>query len=408
MLRRTPLATKNLTHNLPRTIVSIGGVMLAVVLMFMQLGFLGAVGDTATVVYQRMPMDVVVRSPDYLHLFEADSVDERVGDLLRGLPEVERVIPLDASLAAWRNPRTRETRSIATLGITPESPGVLTDELRERVERLTSPAFVLVDRESGPEFVPTASNSQPNNSQLNRGPNPNADLRFSDAHLWSTAEVNGLRVRIVETFQLGTGLAAAGAMIVSRDGFRRLQRGQHDGRASLLLIQTPNGVSPAQAQQAIQARLDALGWGSLQVRTRNEAFRQEIQRWYFETPIGMIFMMGVGLAVVVGSVICYMVLSTEVMANLAEYATLKAMGYPNRFLGGVLLRQSAWIAALAFLPATLFAQILYVLTSRIADIPIEMTAMRVLLVAVLSLVMCMVAGLVALKKLAKAEPASLF
>jgi putative ABC transport system permease protein len=411
MLQRTPLASKNLSHNLPRTVVSIGGVTLAIVLMFMQLGFLGAVGDTATVVYQRMPMDLVVRSPDYLHLFEPAAVDDGLRRDLAGLAEVGQVLPLDTTLAAWYNPRGGETRSIAVLGVDPEHPAVRTGELAEKLERLTSDAFVLVDRESGPEFVPDAY--RPPTVDAAQPPaggviNAAAEKVFGPQHIGARAEVNGREVRIVETFELGTGLAAAGAMVTSRSGFRRLMRGQHDERTSLLLIRSTAGVPLERTRAAVRRRLDMLGHSALPVLTRREALRSETWRWYFETPIGLIFWMGVGLAVVVGSVICYMVLAAEVLANLAEYATLKAIGYSNRYMAGVLLRQSLLIAALAYLPAVVISLLLYAITGELADIPIRMTPGRLVLVAVLSMLMCTVAGSVALRKLAKAEPASLF
>jgi len=110
----------------------------------------------------------------------------------------------------------------------------------------------------------------------------------------------------------------------------------------------------------------------------------------------------------VGSVICYMVLAAEVLANLAEYATLKAIGYSNRYLCGVLLRQALLVAGAAFLPALVVSQILYVITSHVAAIPIAMDLLRAVIVAVLTALMCLVAGLIALRKLTKAEPASLF
>ena len=409
MLRRTPLAFKNLTHNLARTIVSIGGVMLAIVLMFMQLGFLGAVGDTATVIYQRMPMDLVVRSPDYLHLFEPDSIDDSIALALRSLPEVRDVRPIDTGLGAWSNPRTRETRSIAVIGLQTDIPAVITEELQGKLPRLTSSSFVMVDRESSAEFVPEPM--EPSLPSTDLAPVENINLEsqtFGPQHIWATAECNGHRVRIVETFRLGTGLAASGALITDRNGFQRLFGGMQAGRASMLLLRVSPNVSTSEAKRAVSDQLRFMGLGSVQVLTRRETMQRETFRWYFETPIGMIFLMGVAVAVVVGSVICYMVLAGEVLANLAEYATLKAVGYSNRFLGGVLLQQSILIALAAFIPAILVSLGLYWVTSRAANIPIEMTFARVILVGILSVLMCMVAGLIALKKLAKAEPASLF
>ena len=193
MPKRTPLAVRNLLHQPSRTVVSIGGVMLAIVLMFMQLGFLGAVGNTATLIYRQMPMDLVVRSPDYLHLFEPASIDEAVATNLRGQPEVAQIRLVDTGLMGWLNPQTFETQSIAVMGVDPQAPGITTPELEDKIAPVISPEFLLVDRESRPEFG--AVNEE-----------------FGPADMGTVTEINNRRVRIVGTFELGTGLAAAGAM----------------------------------------------------------------------------------------------------------------------------------------------------------------------------------------------------
>ena len=68
------------------------------------------------------------------------------------------------------------------------------------------------------------------------------------------------------------------------------------------------------------------------VLTRSEVLWHETWHWLVNTPIGSIFMAGVALALVVGSVVVYMVLSNDVAGQLKEYATLKAMGYTDGFL----------------------------------------------------------------------------
>src|SRR5208283_1763479 len=65
---RTPLAWYNLTYNKARTAVAAAGVSFAVVLVFMQLGFLGSVETTVTRFFDAMNFDLLLRSPNYLHL----------------------------------------------------------------------------------------------------------------------------------------------------------------------------------------------------------------------------------------------------------------------------------------------------------------------------------------------------
>ena len=99
--------------------------------------------------------------------------------------------------------------------------------------------------------------------------------------------------------------------------------------------------------------------GDVEVLTRAEAIRYELKRWIRETSIGIIFQLGVAVSLLVGTVIVYQVLSSDVAAHVRQYATLKAMGYSNRFLSGVVLGQAMGLAFLGFLPGLAISAALY-------------------------------------------------
>lgn len=389
---QTSLARKNLAHQPTRTAVSIGGIGFAILLMFMQLGFLGAVGDTATNVYQRLPGDLVLRSPEYLDVYDPRSIPEDVAPLIVGLPEVAAVRPIDLMITKWQNPETNEFRAVAVMAIDPTQPALDLPEIEPLLPLLHRPDHILVDRTSGADFGPADQR------------------RFGPLDIGRVTDVTGKSVKIAGTFEMGTGLAANGAILISRDGFRRIAPGGHEKRVSMLLVDLAPGVKVEEGRSAILNRLDHVGGevSATEVFTAREAVWWERWRWYAETPIGMIFAMGVALAIVVGGVICYMVLAADVISHLSEYATLKAMGYTNRFLTRTLMSQACWLAAIAFPPAIAASLLLYAVTSEIADVPIRMTWLRIVIVSLLSIVMCSSAGVIALRKLIKAEPANLF
>jgi len=391
-MQRTPLAWKNLTHQPARTAVSVGGIGFAILLMFMQLGFLGAVGDTATNVYSRTPGDLVLRSPEYLHVFDPRSIPDETLRWVGSLAEVKQVRPIDLTVAGWQNPQTLEYRGVAVMGIDVARPALELPGLPERLPLLRRSDNVLIDRASRPDF------------------GPRDGYRFGPSDIGTVTDVTGKQVRIAGIFEMGTGLAANGALLVSRDGFRRIAPENHEDRVSLVLVDLTDCVSVDEGQAAIRQRLARVGGvaATIEVLTIAEAVWAEQRRWYIETPIGMIFGLGVVLAFMVGGVICYMVLASDVLAHLPEYATLKAMGYSNRYLCRVLLSQACSLAGVALPPALVAAMILYWITSQLAGVPIEMTWSRVLLVGVLSVAMCSSAGVVALRKLAQVEPANLF
>jgi putative ABC transport system permease protein len=144
------------------------------------------------------------------------------------------------------------------------------------------------------------------------------------------------------------------------------------------------------------------------VLTRQEALDYETRRWVKETSVGTIFQLGVAVSLFVGMAIVYQVLSSDVADHMAEYATLKAMGYRDRFLGGVVLRQAVALAVIGFLPGMAFAAVLYELTSRSANIPIEMNGQRTAVVFGLAVAMCVVSAMGAMRKIRLVDPAELF
>ena len=130
--------------------------------------------------------------------------------------------------------------------------------------------------------------------------------------------------------------------------------------------------------------------------------------WLRHTPIGAIFILGMVLGFVVGVVICFQILASEIRDHLGEYATLKAMGYRDPFLWAVIFRQAIWLAIMGFLPGLVFSAALYRLLESATGLPLKMQPGWVLVVLLLTLVMCIVSAQLAVRKLFSVDPAELF
>ncbi len=114
------------------------------------------------------------------------------------------------------------------------------------------------------------------------------------------------------------------------------------------------------------------------------------------------------VALVVGGVVVYMVLSNDVANHIHEYATLKAMGYSNNYLSGIVMQQAIFMAVLGYAISLVCAEFLYRIVGYLANLPMEMTWLLRLFVFVLSIGMCCLSGLATLRKLRNADPADLF
>ena len=111
---------------------------------------------------------------------------------------------------------------------------------------------------------------------------------------------------------------------------------------------------------------------------------------------------------VVGAIIVYQILYADVADHLAEYATLKAMGFSNLFLSWVVVQQAMILAVLGFVPGVLVSRWLYAQASEATNLPLNLTQERALGVLLLTVVMCAVAAVIALRKVHSADPADVF
>ena len=404
---KTPLAWKNLVHNKTRTAVGIAGVGFAVILIFMQMGFKGAIRKTATQIYDALDFDLMIRSPAYLHLTEARTFPRERLYQAGALPGVERVRPFLIGLSDWQAPlrgaplvelteddRRGQWRGMIVLGTDPYDAGFTRPDIRQAASLLTDSRFVIVDTKSKPEYGPAVGDT------------------FSDADVGVETAMAKRGVRIVGLFTLGTGMACNGACMTNFDGFARVCPWQAPDLVNFGLVKLAPGVDPEEAKAALISLMGlSPGPGSeddVEVLTRAEVNAREEHRWVVETPLGQIFSLGVWVALFVGVAIVYQVLSTDIDNMMSEYATLKAIGYDNRYLTSVVLLQSVLLALVGFVPSMAVSLGLYHLVEATSGMPMMMTWQIAATVLVLAVAMCVVSGLAALKKLFAADPADLF
>ncbi len=406
----TPLAWKNLRHNWVRTAVGMAGVGFAAMLIFMQMGFKGAIERTATQVYDAIEFDLIVRSPAYLHLTEPRAFPQHRLLQAGALPGVVSARPLHIGLTEWQTPaqlpKEREDspangnatggigRGILIIGVEPNDAPFASDreDLQLAARRLTSPRFVLVDTKSKPEY------------------GPQSGQRFGDEDVGVHTALGPNRVQIAGLFELGSGMVCNGACMTNPAGFYDACPLETPGQVNLGLIKLED---PTQIDQVAQLLRETLGIaegqaGDVEVLTRDQVNAHEQRRWMDETPFGAIFRLGVVVAVFVGVAIVYQVLSNDIANMMGEYATLKAIGYSNDYLSAVVMKQSVLLAIVSFIPSAAIAWILYRLIGQAAGIPMVLTPTIAVTVFVMAVLMCLASGVAALRKLFTADPASLF
>lgn len=394
--KKTNLVWSNLVHNKVRTFVGVIGIAFADILIFMQLGFLGSTEATATLIYQKMNFDLLLVSTDYIEFSRSGIFDLNRLARVRAAPEVTSAVPVHVGFPFWRKePGPQDPfgkRQIMVIAFPPEAEVFLLPEVRAAQDHLKLPDTVLFDRRSREKFgVPDE---------------PVAAL--AGKRYW----VDRTPVQIVGTFALGSGFIADGLILTSAANYARLTGQQGTLNAAQLgLIKLKPGADATATADALNRRLGP----GIHVWTRAAIESHEKYYWVAETALGIIFHCGVVVAVLVGIVFVYQVISSDIGSRLKEFATLKAIGYGDRYLSFTIIYQAVLLALFGYVPGLVVSFGLYALAASFAGIPIGLTGerpfvlvLRCGVVLLLTVGLCSVSGLLALGKLKAADPADLF
>lgn len=379
-----PLAWLQVSRERGRLIVAMAGIAFADMLMFMQLGFQTALYESNTRMHRSLNADLVMVSPLARTMVSMSDFPRRRLYQALGFAGVDSVDPLYLESRPWRNPDTRKEEGILVLGFNPERSVFNLAGVDQHLSQLRLPDTVLFDQGSRGDYALTLA-------QLRQGQPVQTEL-------------NDRRLTLIGLFQVGASFAADGNVITSEQTFLRLFSDRAQSRLSAGLIRLQPGADPVAVAQSMQAALP----NDVRILTLAEFAQLEEDYWRNNTPIGFIFSLGTAIGFVVGAVIVYQILSGDVADHLAEYATLKAMGYRNIYLLGVVFQEALILAILGFIPGYGIASGLYILTRGATNLPLFMTLNRTLLVFGLTLLMCLISGAIATRKLRAADPADIF
>jgi putative ABC transport system permease protein len=295
---------------------------------------------------------------------------------------VKRVMPLYTEYALWKNPETNLSRAMFVYAFNPNDPVFLMPEFDtvEKRKALQPPNTTFIDRRSRPEFGPQTI-----------GLETEADRR---------------RVTVVGQYDLGGGFAADGTLIMSDQNFRRYFDPRPLDQINLGLVLLEPGADVQRVKAALQDQLPA----DVEVYTKTEIVLKESQYWIQTTSIGFIFGLGVLVSFVVGTVIVYQILYTDIRDHLREYATLKAIGYSGGYLFKTVIQEAILLALMGYIPGLILALGLYqlALNATAGTLPMKMTLFRVVFVFVLTIIMCALSGLISVRKAVTADPAEVF
>ncbi len=400
-----PLAWAQLSHQKARLTVAITGVAFANILMFAQLGLRAVLFDGITLIHENLKGDLFLMSSfsqalgfqtfARIYLYQANTVPGvDSANPLYILGRVDWINPEqlseqpDLSFSPNQDPsQAKEVKvfpdRVKILAFNPAQPAFALPEVNQQLEKLKEPDTILYDRLS----------------QEALGPVP--DLVNQKSNVITV--MGNRRTRIAGLFTLGSTLFTKGHVLMGDASYVDYGGPDSLDNVSVGLLNLEPGANPLKVQTQLQKTLPS----TIQVLTREEFVQKEVS-YYEADPSGVVLNFGAVMGFIVGVIVVYQVLYSDVIEHLPEYATLKAMGFADGALLRVVLQEAMILAVLGFVPGCLASVGVYSLLSSLTKIPLSLRPDVMLQVFVLTVIMCMAAGGIATQKLRQADPADVF
>ncbi|WP_050522136.1 ABC transporter permease DevC [Pseudorhodobacter wandonensis] len=381
---RLPIGWLQLSHSRTRLFAAVAGVAFANLLVFMQLGIMGALNSSTVAPYSLLNADIILSSQEGNTLTDSGNIARAYMFQALGVPGVAAGTPLYIGNLPL-SVADGSSISLLSFGLDVTQTGFVAASIAPEMGRLAIENAVLLDKDT-------------------RGMPADALASLATGGRF-TFEANGKTLNAVGSMAVGGGFLADGMMVTSDQSFLRFFPSRNSGAPDQILLRVADGIAPDVVVERLRAVLPP---ENVKVQTVAKARAADLAFMATERPTGIIFGFGVFMGILVGLVIVYQVLSTDVADHLREYATFKAMGYDQPFFLGIVFEEALILAVLGFVPGLIVSIGLYTALNAVTGLPVAMVASRAVLVFVGTLVACSASGAIATRRLAAADPADLF
>ncbi len=376
------VAWRILTYQKGRTALAVGGIFVAILLIFVELGFFIAVPQGGLLIYDKMRFDLLVTSNRYVHQSESGIFARARLDQVRANPDVARASAVYIGAAKWQDPQGGKRIDASVIGFDPGSGIFSVPDVMAQSQVLEHKDTVLVDRQTRAIFGP-----------LDTG---------------RVIELGGHKVTIGGRYTLGTGFLGLAVALASEETFFGIfgtgPRPRPRDTVNLGLVTLKPGADPDKVAGALRGVLP----DDMQVLTRDELAANEVAFWTTKTGTGLIFGSGLIVAFVVGIMILYQTLATQITRQLPQFAMLKAIGHTNRLLEAIVLIEAMLVMLAAFLPAVGVSLWVYSVIRAQTLLPVTMTPLQLAGVFAVAVFMSAISAMLSLVRLRRADPAEIF
>lgn len=369
------LAWRNITRDRVRLVIAITGVAFAVLLMTVQLGLLIGFATTSSSLIDKAKADIWIVPRGSRDVDQAGQMLERQKFTALGIPGVESVQSVVVSFAPWKKP-DGGMESVIVVGIDP-------------LGTLLQPW----------NFIAGSA------EDLRRADGIVVDKLYAEklgiSHVGQTVEILSRRARVVGITSGIRTFTQSPYIFTGLDHAKSLG-GVPNGWTTYLLIQARKGADISALQNALQQALP-----TTDVWTSRAFSWQTREYWLFTTGAGTALLLAAVLGLIVGLVIVAQTLYSAAVERLGEFATIRAMGANDLYLTRIILYQALIGGSLGYFIGTIFA-LMFGSFAQNSSVALNMPMLLILLLAVITLAMCLGASAIPVRKVLRVDAPSIF
>lgn len=371
------LGLRLLVHDKRRLFAMSASIAVGVVIMFLQLGLFEGILDAEAIVARFVRGDLLVMNQARVDFQHWDTINRYELPQIAAATGVAKVTPVYEDHVGLTDPDGKNIRRIIVFAFPPEA-----DELPLAIG---APKTVSAALQLSSGFL-YDSRSRPIYGEIRPGMNIDIDR--------SPLPVLGL-------VSMGPDVVSDGNIFMSEGEWLSMRPWSNPIMA---VVRLAPGASLEKVRKAIQ---DATP-GDVVALTPSEARKREVASTLKTFPIGILFGVGVVAGMVIGAVNGYQVLYAEVSDHLSQLATLKAIGFTDRFLHGAIMVQALALSGTGFLVGVLASLGLDGYVAMLTRLPIHIDLRTAAFVGAANLITCVLAGRLAVRRVDAADPASLY
>ena len=368
------LAWRNITRDYTRLAIAVIGVGFAVLLMMVQSGLLIGFAITSSSLIDNAHADLWIVPRGAKDVDQAGQMLERQKYRVLGIQGVNSIDSLVVRFADWKRP-DGGTESVIIVGIETIEPALRPWNLIQGSNNLSSADAIVID-----ELY---------------------SRKLGVSRLGETVEIMNHRARVVGITSRIRTFTQSPYVFTSLKNAKFLT-GLPDEQTTYLLVRAQQGADIDGLRTALQAALP-----STDVWTSSGFSWQTRIYWLVSTGAGAALLIAAILGVIVGLVIVSQTLYSATVERIEEYATIRAMGASNGYLRAIIVRQSLLSGTIGYALGLAAALLIAWLADRSSAAPLLPLALLLLLAAV-TLAMCVGASLISIKRVLNVDAASVF